>query len=264
MVTTRSGAQFYGVGESWVESTPVLTQDTAVLRILGGDADVDNFILSTRSNILDVKGEVLADKVRAVRETFLDNFYYGSGTAPFFKGMHAHINDRTYNSVTQAASSTAVLLSIVKLQETIDLINGWEPNQMVMTKMMRRYINVYLDSVGDKFTAMRDQYGKMIEYFRGIQVVTDDILLNTELPDGSGYYTAKTGGDSTTIFIFTYAPKACCGIQGPKGIETVPLGDLETKDAQRWRIKWYCGAKFEDLRSCAKLDGIDPNGTVAA
>ncbi len=262
-VTTRSGAAFYNVGDSWVESTPSLTATTASLSILGGDADVDNFILSTRSNVLDVKGTVLDDKIKAVREKYLYAFYYGTGTAPAFSGLHTLMTSTTYNTVEMASGSAAVLLSIVKLQSAIDLITGYEPSHIVMTKMMRRYINVYLDSIGDKFTSARDNYGKMIEYFRGLQIVTDDCLLNTELASGTTYST-PTGGSGTSIFILTFAPKACCGIQGSKGVETIPLGDLETKDAQRWRIRWYCGLKLEDLRSCAVVTGVDPDGTVSA
>jgi len=262
VVTTRSSAAFYDVGGTWAESTPALTQDTAVLRILGGDADVDNFLLTTRSNKLDLQGEVLADKVKAVRETYLDTFYYGSGTAPEFKGLQGLISSTTYNTV-HAGAGTGSALSIINLQSAIDLITGSEPTHLLMTKMLRRHISVYLDSIGDKFTAVRDDYGKMIEYFRGLKVTTDDQLLNTETAV-SGAYSAKTGGGNTTIFVATFAPKAICGIQGGGGVQTIPLGDLETKDAKRWRIKWYCGLKFEDLRSAAKIDGIIADGTVTA
>jgi len=262
-ITTRSGAAFYDVGDTWAESTPVMTQATAVLKVLGGDADVDNFILSTRSNKLDVKGEVLNDKIKAIREAFLDAFYYGLTTTDGkqFNGLQSLISSTTYNTV-HAGAGTGSALSIVKLQETIDLITGWEPTHMVMTKTMRRYINVFLDSIGDKFTASRNEYGKMIEYFRGLQIVVDDCLVNTEAA-ASGAYSLKTGSGNTSIFILTFDPKACCGLQSGAGIQTVPLGDLETKDAQRWRMKWYCSIKFEDLRSCAKIDGIDADGTVA-
>jgi len=241
-----------------------LTQATATLKILGGDADVDNFLMATRSNHLDLKGEVLDDKIKSVREKYLDGFYYGNATTSpkTFNGLQVLMTSTTYNTV-HAGSGTGTLLSIVLLQSAIDLITGYTPSKLVMTKGMRRYINVYLDSIGDKFTAVRDQYGKMIEYFRGLQIVTDDNLLNTETA-ASGAYTAKTGGGNTTIFICSFEPKSICGIQAEGGIQTVPLGDLETKDAKRWRIKWYCGLMFEDLRSSAKIDGIDFDGTVAA
>ena len=263
-VTTRSGAAFYGVGDTWTESTPTITQATAALTILGGDADVDNFLKATRSNKLDLQGEVMADKIKAVRETFLDSFYYGddSSNPKQFDGLQVLLSSTTYNTV-HAGTGTGSVLSIVKLQQAIDLITGWDPTHLVMTKTMRRYINVYLDSIGDKFTTVRNEYGKMIEYFRGMEIVTDDQLLNTETA-ASGAYSAATGGANTSIFILSFDAKACCGIQGPNGVETILIGDLETKDAQRHRIRWYCGLKLEDLRSCAKVDGITAAGTVTA
>ena len=263
MITTRSGSAFYLVGETWTESTPVITQDTVTLKILGGDADVDNFLKTTRSNQLDLQGEVLMDRIKSVNESFLDTFYYGNATSypREFNGLQTLISSTTYNTVS-AGSSTGTALSILKLQEAIDLV-ATTPTHLAMSKQMRRYINVYLDSIGDKFTEVRDNYGKMIPYFRGIEIITDDHILNTETA-ASGIYTAKTGGGNTTIFLMSFSPKAICGVQGSNGVETIPIGDLETKDAKRWRIRWYCGLKFEDLRSAGKVDGIDADGTVTA
>ena len=260
-ITTRSGAAFYNVGDTWVESTPVLTATTAALTILGGDADIDNFIVATRSNILDVKGQVVDDKIKAVREKYNDTFFYGTGTAPEFSGLHVLMTSTTYNTV-HAGSGTGSVLSIVKLQEAIDLITGWRPTMLAMSKTMRRGINVYLDTIGDKFTAVRDDYGKLVEFFRGMKVSVSDHIKNTELA-ASGAYVVGTGSD-TSIFILSFDAKAACGIQGSKGVETINLGDLENKDASRYRIRWYCGLKYEDLRSCAKVDGITAAGTVTA
>ncbi|MCX5994653.1 MAG: phage major capsid protein, partial [Chloroflexi bacterium] len=50
---------FYDVGDTWAESTPTFTQQTATLKILGGDADVDNFLAKTRSNIQDLEAAVV-------------------------------------------------------------------------------------------------------------------------------------------------------------------------------------------------------------
>ncbi len=35
-------ASFFDVGDTWDESTPTFTQVTVALKILGGDADIDN------------------------------------------------------------------------------------------------------------------------------------------------------------------------------------------------------------------------------
>ncbi len=260
--TTRSGAAFYEVGDTWVESTPVVTQATAVLRILGGDADVDNFVATTRSNINDVKAEVLSDKAMAVQETFLDNFYYGSNSdnGKEFDGLQTLIASTTYNTV-HAGSGSGSVLSIAKLQKAIDLVLGM-PDVLIMNKEMRRGINVFLDSIGQKFTTTRDQFGVMIDNFRGIPIIIDENITSVESAS-SGAYSAQTGGANTTIFLLKFGPTFCTGLQGPNGVEVIPLGDLETKDATRTRVRWYCGLMFQDLRSCAKVDGITANGTVA-
>jgi HK97 family phage major capsid protein len=39
-------ATFYEVGDTWTEATPTFTQVHTTLKILGGDADVDNFLQS--------------------------------------------------------------------------------------------------------------------------------------------------------------------------------------------------------------------------
>jgi hypothetical protein len=260
-ITTRSAAAaFRQVGDTWTESTPVVTAATAALTILGADADIDNFIAKTRSNILDVKGTVLNDAILSIKEKFMDAFFYGSGTAPEFTGLHGLMTSTTYNTVL-AGSSTGTALSMLKLQTAIDLVQG-KPQLIASSKSIRRYVNVYLDSVGTAFTATRDQFGNMVEYYRGIPWDTSDYILNTETC-ASGAYTAKTGSGNTSIFILTFDGKACCGIQNGQ-VAVDPLGNLETKDAQRYRIKWYCGLKLEDLRSCAKVDGIDADGTVTA
>lgn len=263
-IITDAGAQFYNVGDTWVESTLVLEQDTAVLRILGGDADVDNFLLKTRANKIDLKGTVLENKIKAIQYKFLDTFYYGdnSTNAKEFNGLQKLLTSTTYNTV-HAGSGTGDVLSIAKLQEAIDLIRNRQPALMVMTRKMRRGINVWLDSIGDHFISQRDGYGVMIDHFRGIPIVVDDHIVDIE-NTVSGAYDDNSTGAETTIFILAFDEDAVCGIHSGDRVKTVPIGDLETKDASRWRIKWYCSMMFQDLRSSAKVDGITASGTVAA
>jgi len=42
---TLPAADFYDVGDTWTESTPTFEQVTTGLKILGGDADIDHFLL---------------------------------------------------------------------------------------------------------------------------------------------------------------------------------------------------------------------------
>jgi len=264
-ITTRSGAvAFRAVGDTWTEGTPSLTQSTVTLKVLGGDADIDNFLLETRSNKLDLKGTILNDKTLAVKEYFLDSFYYGTAfDSASFSGLQQLMTSTTYNTVHEGSTSTESLLNISNLRTAIDMITGYTPNLIVMSKKMRRYLNVYFDSIGDKMPSVITSFGQTVPSFDGIPIAVSDHISDAETVSSSAFG-ARTGGGATSIFILSFAPEACCGVQGSTGLKVIPLGDLETKDAQRFRVRWPCVLKLKNLRSCAKLDGVDVDGTVAA
>ena len=61
---------FYDVGDTWGESTPTFDQKTANLKIMGGDADVDNFLKTTRSNVQDLQAAIIQQKAKALKNKF--------------------------------------------------------------------------------------------------------------------------------------------------------------------------------------------------
>jgi hypothetical protein len=79
----------------------------------------------------------------------------------------------------------------------------------------------------------------------------DDFILDTQAQGSSG-----------NVCSSVYAVKfgQGVGVMGleHEGLQIEPLGELETKDATRWRIKWYVGlAVFAEL-GVARLKGILP------
>ena len=76
-----ASAAFYAVGDAWAESTPTFTQVTASLTILGGDADIDNYIARTRNNVQDIEAAVVELKAKAVQQQFDKTFITGDTTA---------------------------------------------------------------------------------------------------------------------------------------------------------------------------------------
>jgi hypothetical protein len=64
-------AAFYAVGETWAENTPTFTQVRTALSILGGDADVDNYLAGTRNNVQDLEAAVVELKAKAVQRKFV-------------------------------------------------------------------------------------------------------------------------------------------------------------------------------------------------
>jgi hypothetical protein len=74
---TLPAASFFDVGDTWTEATPTFTTVTAALKIMGGDADVDNFLQATYADPTDLEAEVIASRSRSVAHKFLDGFYNG-------------------------------------------------------------------------------------------------------------------------------------------------------------------------------------------
>jgi hypothetical protein len=269
-----SGAAFYAVNETWVESTSTVSPTTAVTTILGGDADVDNFLKATRSNLQDLMAEQITAKTKAIKDKFMTMFYYGyyyAGAgydAKGFDGLHYLIRSTTspYANVVAVGASGAPdeTFSLGALEQTVDLVKNGKPDFIVMPKIMRRYINTYLRGVGG-ITYTEAQNARVQELF-GVPVVTSDYIsvlesCSTQYPTDYGHnYTAGTAiGTSvtgTTIFVLQFAPEAVCGIQSMP-ITTEKLGSLETKDATRVRIKWYPSLMLQNIITVAKCTGID-------
>ena len=48
------------------------------------------------------------------------------------------------------------------------------------------------------------------------------------------------------------------GLQGGGGLQVERVGELETKDAVRWRIKWYTSLAMFGTLCAARLIGVTP------
>ena len=72
-----AAAAWFTVGDTWTESTPTFTQVQSTLTTLGGDADVDQYLEKTRSNVQDLAAVMLELKAKAVAHEFEDKFVYG-------------------------------------------------------------------------------------------------------------------------------------------------------------------------------------------
>src|SRR4030042_11 len=108
---------FYAVGDTWTESTPTFNQMTAALTILGGDADVDNYVQQTRSNIQDIAAAVMELKAKAMRHKFEETFVYGTGSSNTFTGLRSLIDCTPAGSQAVTMGGTGATLTLAKLDE---------------------------------------------------------------------------------------------------------------------------------------------------
>jgi len=264
--TSVDGAEFYGVNAAWNMKEQGITPYTATLKILGSAGELDDFLRKTRSNINDLKAEIMIGKAKAVQVKFGQRFIYGSATTdPLeFDGLHVLIASSTYNTILADSgdTQTVALSCSTHLDRLLDMIKGRKADGLLMSKGMRRGLTKYLRSVGAGATAMKDEFGSLIETYNGLPIWASDHVLDTELTS-SGAFSASTGGLTTSIFALSFAEKGVEGIQaGP--LEVVPWAPIPGTNKEWCQIRWYPGVMMQSLVASAKIVGIDADGTVAA
>jgi hypothetical protein len=252
---TLPSIDFYEVGDTWAESTPTFEQKTANLKIMGGDADVDNFLKATRSNLQDLEAAVVELKAKALRDKFGETFIYGDSAtnAKQFDGLRKLIDTTAANDQVIAAGATGASLTLSMLDEVIDAVKGGKPDMLLMSRRSRRKINALVRAAGTMMETDRDSWGNFIQFWDGIPIGVNDWILDTHVVSGS-VETATTGGSCSTIYAVQFGEGALCGLTAPGHLTVEPIGSLETKDANRTRIKWYVSlALFSSIKAAALI-----------
>jgi hypothetical protein len=252
---TLPNVDFYDVGDTWVESAPTFEQITANLKIMGGDADVDNFLKTTRSNIQDLEAAVVELKAKAVKDKFEEIFIYGDATASpkQFDGLRKLIDTESAGDQLVAMGATGATLTLAKLDELIDAVKGGKPDMLIMSRRSRRKLNALVRAAGGMMETDRDKWGNFIQFWDGIPIGVNDWVLDTHTVSGS-VETDTTGGDCSTIYAVQFGEWALCGLTSPGQLTVEPLGSMESKDATRTRVKWYVSlALFSSVKAAALI-----------
>jgi len=246
---------FYDVGDTWVESTPTFSKVTATLKILGGDADVDNFLKSTRSNIQDLETAVIEQKAKALRHEFEKQFLYGNeATSPKqFDGIIKLIDTASASDQVIAMAATGATLTLTKVDELIDAIKGGKPDVLLMSRRSRRKLQALARAAGSNLEVGEGKLGEFVQLYNGIPVAVSDWVLDTHNVTGSVEDSYTSDADST-IYALQLGEGALCGISSPEMLQVERIGSLETKDASRTRVKWYVSlALFSSVKAAALI-----------
>ena len=247
---TLPTAAFMAVGDTWTEDTPTFAQKTAKLAILGGDADVDNFLQQTYSNPNDLAAAVVAAKAKAVARKWSDTFFNGDSAvdSKSFDGLHKLIPAAQRRKANNDNANGGAL-NLDDMDQLVDLVKPGKPDAIFLSKRSRRKLKQLRRSGGNVLEVDVDQFGRRVEYYDGIPLVVDDFILDN-----------RTVGTSTGICSTMYAvqfgyQRGVMGIHNG-GVQVEEVGALETKDATRRRVKWYASlVNFRDIAAAA-LEGI--------
>ena len=258
---TLPGIGFRGINESYTESTGVINPQIEPLVIVGGDLDVDKFILETMGmNQRSVQEEM---KVKSLALAWTKAFIKGDSDSDprEFDGLQVRL---TGNQLIDAGSTDGGdALSLAKLDELIDAVD--DPTHLIMNKAMRRRLTTAARTytIGGFISYELDAFGKKIAYYNGLPILImdkdnedNDILPFTEV--GSGGTTAT----ACSIYCVSLTPGKLQGIQN-KVLEARDLGELQTKPAMRTRVEWYAGIAMYHGRAAARLRGVKKAAVTA-
>lgn len=117
--TLPTVAWYAPVSGTWVTSEPEFQEVTASLCVLGGDADVDNFLKATRSNVQDLEAAVIEQKAKALRHEFENTFINGTGISNQPEGLYVILKGTAWVANTAYALGATVV-------PTAGKENGWK------------------------------------------------------------------------------------------------------------------------------------------
>lgn len=264
---TLPGVAFRSVNEAYVESTGTVNQKSESLVILGGDADVDRFIVQTRGNLVDQRATQTAMKVKAASYKFQDTFFNGDVTVDTksFDGLKkrltgAQVIDAATNGAAINTDDTTRNAFFDKLDELIASVPGLNggngaiyANSSILGKIRsagRR--------IGGVDIVKEDITGKRVLTWNGIPILDPGataagttILPLTETQgtatDASSIYAVKFGGDE--------GDQAVTGLTNG-GVMVDDLGLLQSQPVYRTRIEFYCGLALFSGKAAARLRGV--------
>lgn len=265
---TLPGVEFRAVNAAYSESTGTVNQKTESLVILGGDADVDRFIVQTRGNLNDQRAVQNRMKVKAAVIKFQDTFINGDTAvdANSFDGLKKRL---TGGQVIAAATNGMGPVAggqdfLDALDALIAAVQGG-PDALYMNRNVRSRILSSLRRLGGA------EYITQTLYNDGENAITRQVPTYMGIPmidigskaDGSLIIPQNETQGSSNVASSIYAVRfgedegdqAVTGLTNG-GIMVDDLGQLQEKPVYRTRIEFYCGLAVFGGKAAARLTGV--------
>lgn len=264
---TLPGVAFRSVNEAYTESTGTFNQATETLSILGGDADVDTYLVKTGGNLYDLRAVQSALKVKAASYAFQDTFFNGDVAVnpKAFDGLKkrlvgAQVISSGANGAAINTDANARNNFFDKLDELLSLVKGINGSNgaIYANNAVQAKIRSAGRQLGGTDMFKEALTGKNVLTYNGIPVLDPGdtaagvrILAQTETQGtsnlASSVYAVKFGSD--------VGDAGVTGITNG-GISVRDLGEIDAKPVYRTRIEFFCGMAVFGGKAAARLTGV--------
>lgn len=261
---TLPGVQFRSVNEGYSESTGTVNPKSEKLVIMGGDADVDRFIVQTRGNLNDQRALQTRMKVKAASYFFQDKFINGD-TAVDTKGFDglkkrltgAQVIATGTNGMGPVAGGHDFFDALDALIAQVPGISGGNGALYCNSKVIAK-VKSSARRLGGVEMVKEALTSKMVATYNGIPLLDIgqtaagvDIIPQTETQGvssvASSIYAVKFGGAE--------GDQAVTGLTNG-GVQVRDLGELDTLPVYRTRLEFYTGLAVFGGKGAARLTGV--------
>lgn len=251
---------FRGLNEAFNETSGKLTTQTDPLMNLGGDLDVDMFMVQTMGP--QRRAAELRMKLKAIAHKFALTIVKGDNATNGreFTGLQKKlIGDQKFSN-----DGAGGALSLAKLDEAIDRCE--DPTHLLMSKALRRILTQAArdQNLGGQIVQQPAEFGRQFVTFRGLPIIEADDLGNSQPVLGFNESDSTQGGtDNSSIYVLSLGVGRLSGIQsGPPDVRD--LGEIDEKPVMRMRFSWNCnGCVLEHPRAAVRLAGVKDKAAVA-
>lgn len=232
---------FRSVNNGYEANEGTIEQRVEGLVILGGDVDVDRFLVQTKGDINNIRAIQTQMKAKAVANTYTKTFFKGDASVDdkSFDGLDVRLAGTEQEIVVDSAKLAEKNGLINYLHELLDKVEGGA-DVLYMSKKVRRELQKALEGQQHYIQVGKDEFGRVIELFGDVEIRTVSELI---LPDGD-IYAVKFG-----------AMQHVAGLTNG-GVNVRDLGELDTLPVFRTRIEFYCGMAMFNPKSAARLTDV--------
>ena len=248
---TIASGSFLAVNTDVPESASTFTQVTSTLSILAGDVDIDKFLIATMDDHNDQVAIQLAQKAKGLGMQFKTAMIAGD----------TGIDANSFNGIAKLVDSTQVLvadtngapLTLSMLDQLKDqVIQG--PDAFVMRRGTFRAYKALLRAAGGTrpdMIQLENFTGTLTPSHDGIPIIVSDYIPSTD----------TTGTNANTCAIYAARFNEVDGLHGivgggQAGFQVEAVGTVQTRDAFRYRMKWYTSLVLKSTLSLAALRGV--------
>jgi len=265
-------AGFRAVNGSFSESAGTVETRTVAMKIIGGDLDVDEFLVQAHGPAHRAIQEQA--KAALIAQTISYQIIKGSvaggggstGDANGFDGLQVRygggfgstaVVDGGENAGQILQNSGGGALSMRSLDEAIQAVEN--PTHLLMAKKMRVNIQAFLRG-SSSVQMVKDEYGRLVTTYNGLPILDADVLGTVSGLEQIGFN--ENNDSSTSIYCLSLTDMGLC-MPTVGGVQVRDLGEQNAKAVRRTRVEMYANIADIHPRCVSRLYDITDAVAIA-